>query len=228
MLRPKSAGGRSFLDDLLGNDDSDAAPASAGRQRKSVRFFDEDEAPGTTLAARPHSSTLDSLLNPETRHLSPRPLEPTKKADWLGIGGDDDADIFRPPTATAKPEAKSIGVSRNEPDWITNSLKARQASARDSESKPSFLQPAKEPEPKPTWQPKVAEPKPAVTLSRSQPSESDKVLQEEAVAETKVESEIDLDQGEPTSATAQSVTLLQTKVSELLIALLLFNFSPPF
>ena len=171
MLRPKSAGGnRSFLDDLLGNE-SDPLESSNNRaatsystivsgqqrQRKSVRFFDDDD--NGLSRTRPHSSTLDSLLSlGQTEINSPRPFSidgsrslNRSESDWLGLTKDDED---QPSRGADKDTRSSISTeissnyqqtSNSGPktsesyDWITAGLKIRQSQLPELDSQVTFL-----------------------------------------------------------------------------------------
>lgn len=157
--RPKSAGSsRSFLDDLLGPDDNDLQLRTSPRQRKSVRFFDEgsDDLPQTNQlrsSNRPHSSTLDSLLDTKTsQQQSSAQLSNRSKSDWLGLGGgglseDDNYTTHKKSnersTLSATTKTNISSSSQDEPDWITSGLKARQSrqstTASATKNRPSFL-----------------------------------------------------------------------------------------
>lgn len=189
MLRPKS-----FLDDLLGTEpdplDTSLSSSSAGqRQRKSVRFFDQGDMddPSAVSRGRPHSSTLDSLLNSSRSEpaATPRPRSTESgarsRADWLGLDGEE-ADTARKvsseqsapsrvsttretPSSGASRVTPSLGASESAGDWINAGLRARQPKPTESESRPSFLQTApggattagKSPGETRPWQPRIAE-----------------------------------------------------------------------
>lgn len=242
MLRSKSAGtGRSFLDDLLGNDSSDAdVPLSSNRQRKSVRFFDEDIEANTASPSRPHSSTLDSLLNSDKNETnSVRPSSSatelrsggSSKADWLGISNDDD----EPVKVQAKSKSSPLSTSSSEPDWITASLRARQTARTTTEAKkPTFLESKTETQ---SFVESQSKPSATETLKKTssldqidspkvspsiKPSTETAIVPETVKTQTvksKTEEpiQIDIDKVdiglETASSATQSVAFLQTKVS---------------
>lgn len=160
MLRPKSAG-VSFLDDLLGNDPDLPDNLSGQRQRKSVRFFDQNDEESVVSRGRPHSSTLDSLLNTsrttEVSGIRPHSSEASdlssrSKSDWLGLVREESGPAQRntaemiateTPTTIANPQRTTtvpqVKITESS-DWITAGLRARQPKSPGTEERPSFLQ----------------------------------------------------------------------------------------
>jgi hypothetical protein len=142
MSRPSSGGGlgRSFLDELLANDIE--KPNTS--KRKSVRFLDNDEENSDIFGnnflssssnreisgnlSKDKQRTLDSLdwANTETANkqtnVSKTSNKNTSKADWLGLGTDDDSDK---PISQSLPEKSPKKTIDQKDDWLNTGLNAR-------------------------------------------------------------------------------------------------------
>lgn len=176
MMRPKSAGGsRSFLDDLLNDDINDLpystssrTPSAVQRQRKSVRFFDQDDQPqnedNNTRQQRARSSTLDYLLNKPKSESSKASNK--SQSDWLGLGTDDKTKSIN--NRINLNEQKSSNVEQA--DWITAGLRARQSRPKDTNV--TSIGSSNEPK---TWQPKVLDSTPIEVTSNKVENQAPKV-----------------------------------------------------
>lgn len=157
MSRPSSGGlGRSFLDELLANDIEKPNVS----KRKSVRFLDNDEENGDTFGnnflssssnreisgnlSKDKQRTLDSLdwantetANKQTTNVSKTSNKNTSKADWLGLGTDDDSDK---PISQSLPEKSPKKTIDQKDDWLNMGLNARRSRQSAETTKSSVSQ----------------------------------------------------------------------------------------